>query len=559
MIAAPLAPSVAARVLAGIILRRQAARFLEFDEAQHPRDERGRFGTGVSDAANDAGVDASGDLHHTRSLEDFKFSSTQIQLPTNLANRLRSFGLSIPAEELNPDEGGLESDAHVTVKYGLKTNDAEVVRRVLTGAGPTHVQLGNVGMFEGEDADVVYVSVYSPDLVALNAKIAEDFDCVDTHPTYTPHATIAYLMPGFGKQYVGRADFAGETFQASTLTFSPADGEAIEVALAPKILKAKEGPLQAAADSQYKRMLTSVRYALALAKTKLPNVDATCKTLEDALKKVMPQVLLACAEAGGNVALGKLRAAGDVEGHEFHGNQWTHGMAIAGGHKLEISERGDTTFVHLRFSTGSASSLGRVEKKGAEYHAKAEDVHIGVHDTKHAAIKAVVERSGFRAAEDFRTLKPGQTKPNLNMRFDVSDPNAIQWAKDHAAELAKGISDTTRERIAEAIADALESGEDPSDEILAAVGDEDRADLIARTETMQAASEGQRMGWDQATEAGLLTGDEKRVWIATEGCCDECDALDGEEATLDGNYPGDGEDGPPLHPNCRCTEGLTGE
>ena len=253
--------------------------------------------------------------------------------------------------------------------------------------------------------------------------------------------------------------------------------------LALRDLKSKDNtPLHQAADAMLPRMRTSVRYAFALAKRQAPDKDNVVSTLHDALVKVLPKTLLAVAEVGGNVALGK---------------------------------------------------LGR--------------------------LKAAESIETF----ELRALKPGQKrgsdKPSLEMRFDASDPNAVAWAKEHAAELAKDISDVTRERIADAIAAALEDGEDPRDEILAAVGDEARTELIARTETMRAASEGQRLGWDQATEAGLLNGDEKRVWIATDGCCDDCDELDGEEATLDGSYPGDGGDGPPLHPNCRCTEGLTGE
>lgn len=75
--------------------------------------------------------------------------------------------------------------------------------------------------------------------------------------------------------------------------------------------------------------------------------------------------------------------------------------------------------------------------------------------------------------------------------------------------------------------------------------------------TMAAANEGQRQAWDQAVDDGLLTGDERREWIATEDACPECEALDGALADLDGEYPDEGGGGPPLHPNCRCTEGIS--
>lgn len=147
----------------------------------------------------------------------------------------------------------------------------------------------------------------------------------------------------------------------------------------------------------------------------------------------------------------------------------------------------------------------------------------------------------------------------LKMRFDVSNPLAVKWAKEHAAELATQISDTTEQAIRDAVAKAVESGDLSAaiDEIETAVGDDTRAELIARTEIMTAANEGQRQAWDQAAEAGFLSGDERRVWIAAGDACPLCDALDGEETDLGGSYSGDGGDGPPLHPNCRCTEGIT--
>jgi len=144
----------------------------------------------------------------------------------------------------------------------------------------------------------------------------------------------------------------------------------------------------------------------------------------------------------------------------------------------------------------------------------------------------------------------------LHFRFDSSNPRAAKWAKRHAAELAKDISETTRQAIADAIAEQQEEGGDV--DILAAVGDETRADLIARTESMRAANFGQREAWAQAVDAGLLTGDEQRTWIATgdEALCPICEALDGATAGLDGEYPDPGGEGPPAHPRCRCTEGI---
>jgi hypothetical protein len=74
---------------------------------------------------------------------------------------------------------------------------------------------------------------------------------------------------------------------------------------------------------------------------------------------------------------------------------------------------------------------------------------------------------------------------------------------------------------------------------------------------MTAANEGNREGWEAAVEAGLLPEDARVVWIATSDACPICEALDGKERPIDGTYDDpEGEDGPPQHPNCRCTEGI---
>jgi len=171
--------------------------------------------------------------------------------------------------------------------------------------------------------------------------------------------------------------------------------------------------------------------------------------------------------------------------------------------------------------------------------------------------------TGLRTAE-LRTAKRTST-PRIDFAFDAKNQDAIDWADRHAAELIDGITETSREQINNAIADALETGnfKDALDEILDAVGDEDRANLIARHETMLAVSEGQRQGWSQAVEDGLLDEDSERTWIIVgdEKVCPICEGLDGKTAKLGEPYVGDdGEEytGPPAHVACRCTEGISG-
>lgn len=173
-----------------------------------------------------------------------------------------------------------------------------------------------------------------------------------------------------------------------------------------------------------------------------------------------------------------------------------------------------------------------------------------------AGLAPLLRTSALRVLRPQREGEPHSSEPPFDLAFNEDDPRAVAWAEEHVGDLIDDIAETTRDDIRAAVADALagEGLDAAYDDILAAVGDEARAEMIARTETMDAANEGLAEGWDAAQEAGLLGEDAKKVWIATSGACDDCDDVDGEEVPLDEDFSV-GDD-PPLHPNCRCTMGI---
>ncbi len=89
-----------------------------------------------------------------------------------------------------------------------------------------------------------------------------------------------------------------------------------------------------------------------------------------------------------------------------------------------------------------------------------------------------------------------------------------------------------------------------------------RAHSIARTETIRAQAQGRRAVWQIAQDGGQLP-EVKRVWMSPptgpnpQAPCPICLGLDGTEAKLNESYQSDvigPVEGPPAHPNCRCTE-----
>lgn len=121
----------------------------------------------------------------------------------------------------------------------------------------------------------------------------------------------------------------------------------------------------------------------------------------------------------------------------------------------------------------------------------------------------------------------------------VENPNA-EWR----------IDDATRELLRGDVREGMEEGLS-NDELADRIADsyafsDARAETIARTETAFADIAGNLNAY---RESGQV---EKKQWLTAEDCCDDCQALDGVQVDLDDEFPNDGGEGPPLHPNCRC-------
>lgn len=130
-----------------------------------------------------------------------------------------------------------------------------------------------------------------------------------------------------------------------------------------------------------------------------------------------------------------------------------------------------------------------------------------------------------------------------------ANAKAITWAETHAGELVRGLDETTRDLVKTLTTEALEEGWS-NDELAEELENSDafddaRSDRIARTETAFADVQGNLIGWE---ESGVVEGKE---WIVGDGCCDECEELNGEVVALDEEFS-NGSDAAPAHPDCRC-------
>jgi len=204
-----------------------------------------------------------------------------------------------------------------------------------------------------------------------------------------------------------------------------------------------------------------------------------------------------------------------------------------------------------------------------------------------AQLKAMLERTG-RDTETYAS-------------FSGSDPRVVRYARKRTAFLITEVTESSKEAVRQAIGDLNEGTDDPrsvAQRIQDAVGLDtrranavdryrdaleqagvpddridrraeayrdrllaQRADTIARTESINAVNAGQQEGWDQAADRGEIDRKTaKKVWIVTpdDRLCPRCEELAGQAVGIDEQFDTDEGriDGPGLHPNCRCSMAL---
>jgi len=130
-------------------------------------------------------------------------------------------------------EGGIETDSHVTVIWGLLDDNSQQVADVVDGFGTFELEFKRTMIFEIEDMDVVVVEVHSPELEALHELLLKSLPNEQTYDEYRPHLTLAYVKQGTGAKY-GDLEvplLTGEQYEVDGVEFSDRDGNKTEISL----------------------------------------------------------------------------------------------------------------------------------------------------------------------------------------------------------------------------------------------------------------------------------------------------------------------------------------
>jgi len=127
-------------------------------------------------------------------------------------------------EDETDNSFGLETEAHVTLLYGLHEGiSIKNIKSILEKFSFGPCKITNVSLFENEKYDVLKYDVDGDNLSEANLQLKK-FPHTSDFPDYHPHLTIAYLKPKKGNKYIKALKGINFTLTPLYATYSQSDG-----------------------------------------------------------------------------------------------------------------------------------------------------------------------------------------------------------------------------------------------------------------------------------------------------------------------------------------------
>lgn len=162
----------------------------------------------------------------------YKFACAMFDLDKQDADKVLAWSKkNIPDDVLFTDgEKGREDEIHVTVLYGLHSDDHKDAAKIIQKFKPDVITFGEVSKFESDKYDVLKLSVEGSILRKMN-KALKELPYTSNFPTYNPHCTLAYVKKGTCDHLLGKRNFDGFEVTMNSVTYSPSEGEHIRIPL----------------------------------------------------------------------------------------------------------------------------------------------------------------------------------------------------------------------------------------------------------------------------------------------------------------------------------------
>ena len=149
---------------------------------------------------------------------------------TTLREKIFRFGQTYIADSDLADDGR-DDNPHITVLYGLHSNDPSDAYAIIHRLKPLRIRLGKISAFDSHpDYDVIKIDVESYDMRLANIMLRM-LSHTMTHPEYNPHLTLAYVKKGHCRDLIGSDVFENITDILDKVEFSTTDDEHIVIEL----------------------------------------------------------------------------------------------------------------------------------------------------------------------------------------------------------------------------------------------------------------------------------------------------------------------------------------
>lgn len=167
--------------------------------------------------------------------KDDNFLQSQIELPS-LEGPLGAWVAK------NIDDSailGVEHRPHVTIVYGLDRRDLHGVQKVALDFGrPIRLVVGALNYFDAPEHDVLYLEAIGSSLPELRRGLLDLPNTrPQTHPSYVPHITVAYLNKGAARKFKGQSPIQ-QTISRDAFTLIDSSGIEMQIPTVPHDPKA---------------------------------------------------------------------------------------------------------------------------------------------------------------------------------------------------------------------------------------------------------------------------------------------------------------------------------
>lgn len=148
----------------------------------------------------------------------------------------------------------------------------------------------------------------------------------------------------------------------------------------------------------------------------------------------------------------------------------------------------------------------------------------------------------------------------ISVDWTLPFTEAADWARGHAGEMVKGVTDTTKGRIRSAVTNWIATEDRTLPDLWRQLMEDHafsaaRAKMIAATEATRAYAEGEMAGARQLEKDGYFEYVKQWQTVMDDLVCPICNPLQGQTVNgTKGQFDSTAGmlDGPPAHPGCRC-------